>query len=171
MEGVLAIQLVCVMLVLQTVQASNLIDYNEDQKLEIKVNLGKDNYLEAARETAELESGENTLQVQGGRQRFVGDQYNYYGLSPDNYQQRRPTYIPYGTIDNNVPYAPRPGQNPYYYPEYVVPARQYWPYPPTTTTTTTTTTPSPIRPIGYMLMDTYQSKRGSFTRPVAYFTT
>lgn len=139
--------------------SSSQLESEDDSSIEIKFNLGKDGPTEKSRKPEEtLEN--DSMQVQQGRQRLVGDQYNYYSITPDSYQQRRPMY---------VPYQPQPSQNPYYYPDYIVPPRQIWPFPPTTTTTTTT--PGPIRPIGYMLMDTYHSKRGAYTRPVAFFTT
>lgn len=93
------------------------------------------------------------------------DQFNFY-----NYRPLPPR--PYdGAEDYRRPYYP-----PYPYPyQYQQP---YWPAPAPTTTTTTTTTPvpqttprSPTNPIGYMLIDTYNSPRGSYSRPVAFIST
>lgn len=88
------------------------------------------------------------------RQPAVGyyDTYNFYGLDSQPYR-RRPNVDPYDDSED-LPYRP------YYYP---YPTTS----PPTTTTTTTSNInypSSPIKPIGYALLDS----RGM---PLAYFVT
>lgn len=63
------------------------------------------------------------------------------------------------------PYSPQPQQQPYPY------SNPYpYPYPQPPQSTTTTTTPAPASsPIGYMLIDTYTSKFGSYSKPTAFF--
>lgn len=120
----------------------------------------------------------------GERRRRYRDQYNYYNIRPPTRQQQYQPYNPYTIYDDSedldqdyqpqpmpqpMPQPRPPYNNPYPYQPYYQP--NYPPtYPPTTTTTTTTTTSRPpTSPIGYMLIDTYNSKFGSYSRPTAFF--
>lgn len=138
---------------------------SNDLELEIEVSPVKDSASESNhREPNQKDPPQE--EVTRTRPRLVGDQYNYYGSPPAGYQQQQ--RVPYYQQSINGPETYPPyyqGPYPYpYYPNYVRP-----PFVPTTTTTTTTA--APPRPIGYILMDTYHSPRGSISRPIAFFTT
>lgn len=126
---------------------------------------------------------------QQSQQQYQQQYQPNYDDSEDLYQQPnypppsppQPPYQPYiyPPAQQNTypplpyPYSPQqpqqqPQQQPPYQP-YVYPPPYY---PPSTTTTTTpapTSNPSPSTPIGYMLIDTYTSKFGSYSRPTAFF--
>ena len=92
------------------------------------------------------------------------DIYNFYNVNPrPNSHYQRPIYNIYDDdYYHRPPYRPpyyeRPPYSPYLYPP-----------PSSTTTTTTTTTPSPLAPIGYMLIDTHHTPTGSYSKPIAFY--
>lgn len=119
------------------------------------------------------------------RRRVRQDIYNFYN-SHQPPQNQRPTYRP-----NYYRPRPRPSYNDDIYdydddndayyqlrPRPPPPLRPYDPYRPylprpliVTTTTTTTAAPASdtLKPIGYMLIDTYHTPGGSYSRPIAFF--
>lgn len=112
-------------------------------------------------------------------QRRTRDRFNFYNIRPPANQQQYQPYNPYYSYDDSEdlyeppnylrPPSPRPPYQPYSYPP---PPYPYPPLPPSSTTTTTAVPPSnqpPNAPIGYMLIDTYTSKFGSYSRPTAFF--
>lgn len=107
-------------------------------------------------ETRSTEKDPSAINRSRQGKQFVSDfnQYNSFNLGPN---------------------TPRPYQPPYYQqeqPYYGQPLPYPYAYPYTTTTTTTTTTAKPVdnsRPVGYMLIDTHHTWRGSYSRPVAFF--
>jgi len=90
--------------------------------------------------------------------------YNYFNYDNYPYYQRPPYGLPY-QYPSNPPYSlPQPSN-----PQYPLPQ----PANPAVNPTTAAPIPqSPIvSPIGYMLVDSYRTPFGSFSKPLAYFTT
>ena len=91
--------------------------------------------------------------------------YGYdYDDYPGYYQRPPPPPQP------QPPPYPVPQQNPYLpypYPFRPLPP----PAPPTVAPAAipSSSPPSPIKPIGYMLIDTYHTRSGSFSKPIAFF--
>lgn len=124
-------------------------------------------------ESEESEPNLSLLITSNLRRNVRQDTYNFYNIRPPyNRPRPRPTYNDYYNYDDAAEYVPnyRPPYRPY--PPY--PYQPYpspYPRPPSTTTSTTTTPPpsSPIAPIGYMLIDTYNGPSGSYSKPIAFF--